>query len=89
MRLFLPSMCQPAIRHHHRRLLHLLVGPLGGDSIQPSKDAGAGQTAASGEGEGGGTGSAEARAKESSKVFLFITAASSPLYKLHKHRKSV
>lgn len=52
------------------------VVPLGGDSVQPSTDAGTGQTAASGEGERGVTHSTEARTEESGKCFTtMITSA--------------
>lgn len=46
--------------------------PLGGDGVQPSTDAGTGQTAASGEGERGGADSPEAGAEEPSKCFTFV-----------------
>lgn len=52
------------------------VDPLGGDSVQPSTDAGTGQTAASGEGERGVPHSTEARTEESGKCFtIMITSA--------------
>lgn len=45
------------------------MDPLGGVGVQPSADAGTGQTAASGEGERGGAESPEARTEEPSKCF--------------------
>lgn len=48
-----------------------MVLPLGGGSVQPPVDAGAGQTAASGEGERGGPDSPETRAEEPSKHVTF------------------